>query len=299
MDPLTLTLVRDTIALLGTAGFLVAAITYTGKKFVDKFFDAGVETLKIQLEAKNNAELEKVKADFARSLEQEKAAAERAKAVFTQQLATSAEIDARIRHEIVRWANPILNSLRGLSRRLENILKEQGHLALDPTKPQPDTDWSIDYPYFINSSIYFFAQYFCWVQLMQEELSFELFKSHSDKDEFFMIVYEVSGKLGDYPPHYQGNGADVQVFNLQQRAIGDRLVLARGDKPSCMGYHAFLSIAAEPVFEPLRKLLDNVKPADKRWARLAATHQSLVKLQSKCEELLKLKSPSVTGTTGR
>lgn len=61
--------------------------------------------------------------------------------------------------------------------------------------------------------------------MLEEELSFEVFRSHKEMDEFLAKVIAVSKALGDYTPQppLSGNANDTQVFRLQQRAIGETL----------------------------------------------------------------------------
>jgi hypothetical protein len=78
----------------------------------------------------------------------------------------------------------------------------------------------------MNSTLYLFGQYFCWIRMLEEELNFELFESQVEKDEFFFAVREVSKALSDFPPSYSCSGKDFQVFRLQQRVIGELCVVS-------------------------------------------------------------------------
>jgi hypothetical protein len=69
-------------------------------------------------------------------------------------------------------------------RRLDNILKNEGYLALSPdAKNKVNGEWSVTHGYFLSSTIFLFSQYFFGVRLLKERLSFELFDHHSDKDD--------------------------------------------------------------------------------------------------------------------
>jgi hypothetical protein len=74
------------------------------------------------------------------------------------------------------------------------------------------------------STVFLFSQYFCWIRLLEEKLSFELFERQTDKDTFFNKVEEVARTLASFPLRelngIPGRG-DLQVFRLQQRAIGE------------------------------------------------------------------------------
>lgn len=78
--------------------------------------------------------------------------------------------------------------------------------------------------------------------MLREKLSFELFQSEETKDAFFTVVDTVGGTLGSFPhPALQGcNGEDKQVFKLEQRGIGELLIIRESDPPRCMSYSNFL-----------------------------------------------------------
>ena len=142
------------------------------------------------------------------------------------------------------------------------------------------------------STIYLFAQYFCWIQMLRLELSFELFRSQKEMREFFIKIDEVSSKLGDMPPLYDGAGDDVQVFRLQQRGMGELLAARRRDRPACRSYAFFISKWPDKdyskLYDPLFHLLDGLQPTDRRWKGLEATYSPLVELGKECDGLLKL-----------
>lgn len=206
----------------------------------------------------------------------------------------------RVRQEVLRWANPILGAVDDLISRMRNILESAGWRALDPTyQPQSNPNWSITHEYFFISTLYLFAQYFACVRLLQEQLSFELFCDESTKDEFFMAVEAVASRLGRYPPMHPapgtvGTGVDAQVFRLQQRCIGEAVIL-RGESNRRMSYHEFLERWGSDApfrapFEPLSGLLLNLDDgvADARHVRLTAALQALVDLQARCRRLLRM-----------
>jgi hypothetical protein len=219
----------------------------------------------------------------------------------------------RIREEVLRWANPILSAVSDLEARLSNILNDNLYLALDPNADEErpvDPDWAIGYEYTMESSLFLFAEYFSWTQLLKERLSFELFESQHAKDEFFKAVRNVSKALLSWPyerplPEKKKAAAarkdahtkkvepdiDTQVFTLQQRAIGELMIERGADPPRVIGYPEFLSLRAsdprfEKVFEPLVVLLQDLKPGTKRWRRLSGTRDCVKALMPYCEELL-------------
>jgi hypothetical protein len=283
---------------IGTASVIVAALAFVGKAAVKNFFQAGLEELKANLKKQNELELAKTKHQFELALAKEKERADIEKETLLRSLDNEATINERIRREILAWANPILNSVLDLKGRLTNILENKGYEALDESSAPPNPNWSISYSYFVNSTMYLFGQYFCWVQMLQQELSFEIFRSHELKDRLFASIRDVSDALGNYPPEFDGAGNDTQVFRLQQRAIADTLASSRDTKRACLGYAEFLSkysAELQSLCEPVKMLVDKVKPGERRWNRLRAVHSALLTLEKECEALLKLDDrPSTT-----
>lgn len=217
---------------------------------------------------------------------------------------TEKEKQERLRREIIRWANPILAAVRDIKGRLENILDRQGYLALSPEyKAQVNSNWSISYDYFMNSTLFLFAQYFAWIRMLQEELNFELFQSQQAQKEFFNAFRKVGSSLGGFPPRdYECSSKDTQVFALQQRAIGELIILREKDSRRSMSYPEFLEKVKDTDsvlnqhLKPLRILLEHLTPKeDCRWKRLDFTRQRLIDLETACEKLLSL--PNESGHT--
>lgn len=198
----------------------------------------------------------------------------------------------RVRRETLRWAGPILNTVDDLRHRLRNILENAGYLALDP-EWQPPQDWSMTHEYFLNSTMYLFAAYFSYTELLRSSLSLEFFRSQKDKDELFGALRNVGAILTAYPAHWSHGEKDRQVFRLQQRAIGESTALPNADAPRCLSYPEFTARLADPAYaahmQPLRALLLKAAPdSDGRWTRLQHVRQALDDLAAACQRLLSI-----------
>jgi hypothetical protein len=214
--------------------------------------------------------------------------------------------ERRIRDEVLRWTNPVLDAVDGLESRLGNILHDDLDLALHKHRAaRPvDPDWAVSYDYVLPTTLYLFANYFAWIRLMQEKLSFELFESKQVEKRFFEAMWGVSKTLGDWWPGIIGGaGRDTQVFALQQRAIGEALIRRDTEDPRPMTIPEFLSAynnKKEPSFnatlEPLRELVDGLERGTKRWARLSLTLNELWAFQKECRALLELRGTSADGS---
>ncbi len=265
-------LLTQVLSQIGTATVVIAILGFGGKQIFAHLLKAHLEELKSELKHKSEVLL----------------------AQHKKALDIKAATDERIRREVVRWANPIFNSVKDLQCRLNNILEDEGYKALDPATASTDSQWSMTYEYFMESTLYLFGQYFCWVHMLTQELSLELFHTSADKERFAAARYAVSGALGDYPPSFpvHGTGYDRQVFHFQQRAIDEMLSVSHKGSRSCVAFPKYATKRSEAeftvAFDPLRQLLDKVKPGERRWERFCATREALINLFSACETLLKL-----------
>lgn len=217
-----------------------------------------------------------------------------------QKLENEKQKQERIRHEIIRWSNPILSSVQSLQSQLRNVLEKSGYLAMRKDyKRQVNPNWSISYDYFMSSLPFLFGQYFAWLRMLQDELNFELFETQNEKDLFFQAIYNVSRSLSSFPlsNNYDCKGKDTQVFSLQQRAMGELLIVREGERKRCMSYPEFLESMGnknfQHHFQPLITLLDGIRPDDDcRWKRLEATAIALKDLEKVCKALLNIENQS-------
>jgi hypothetical protein len=220
----------------------------------------------------------------------------------------------RVREEVLRWANPILNSVGGLRSRLSNILEQGLYRALSPSRdgdPRPgelSPDWAVSYGYVMPSTLFVFAEYFAWVQLLRERVSLELFESDREHERFRDATWTVTSVLGEWPAEDKTGreeasdddapdpltDVDKQVFALQQRAIGELMIERDHEPPRLLTYRAFLDeLQSDPrvaaLFEPLRSLVEGVEPGTKRWRRLERTMVALDALERECRAVLHLR----------
>lgn len=216
--------------------------------------------------------------------------------VDTQKIESEKQKQERIRHEIIRWSNPVLLSVQSLQSQLSNILEKGGYVAMGKGyKKQANPSWAISYDYFMSSLPFLFGQYFAWTRMLQDELNFELFDTQNEKDLFFQAIRNVNRSLSSFPPSYNCKSKDTQVFSLQQRAMGELLIIREGDRKRCMSYPEFLESIKnkdfQQHFQPLVILLDGIHPDDDcRWKRLESTVIALKELEKVCKDLLNLQN---------
>jgi hypothetical protein len=205
----------------------------------------------------------------------------------------------RIREEVMRWSNPIFGAVDNLHYRLGNVLGTL-YPALDSKRRDDerplDPDWSVDHSYALESTLFLFGQYFAWIRLLEQEVRLELFSSHVAKENFFKAVHAVSSALAKWPrDNVVGEGRDAQVFTLQQRAIGELLIVRESENARVMSYAEFLAARETDVegrfartLKPLEILITGITPESKRWSRLQLAREAVLALRSECDQLLRL-----------
>ena len=212
----------------------------------------------------------------------------------------------RIREEVLRWTNPVLDAVDALESRLKNILESGLDQALHKgRKNRPvHQDWAVSYDYVLPTTLYLFANYFAWIRLLQERLSVELFESEQVRKRFVEAMWRVSKALSDWsPPEFRGGGRDTQVFALQQRAIGEAVIRRGTEGARPMTVPEFLSAydskdeqTFKAILEPLRELVEDLDRGSKRWARLSLTLSQLHAFGEECRALLKLRGSGPDGS---
>lgn len=281
---------EELIKFLGGSIVVVGAAAWLAKSLVKGLLEKDLkafehkaeeelERLKGTMARKANSELETLRDRLQRDRESEGRSAQ----------ATAAR-NERIRGEVLKWANPILGAVADLRSRLVNILHDDADVALHASRRLPaKPGWSIQYAYFMPSTLYLFCTYFHWVRRLHEELSFELFETQHDKDAFLAQLRKVSDALGGWPMDPPCSGDDAQVFNLQQRVLGEALTV-RSDGSRCMGYDEFLENWEDAPLSihlaPLRELLQEPNRSDCRWRRLQDTLAALASVEAHCRQIL-------------
>jgi hypothetical protein len=239
---------NEIIATLGSTAIVVAAIAFLAKAIVTHILKRDLEHHKASLRKSSEEEKLRLENELRKKTEtillSQKVVFDKQLEIFRAEVKDSSSKTDRIREEVVRWANPILAAVDDLQRRLENILQHEGYLVLSEAGTAPVNGWSARYDYYLPSTIYLFGQYFCWIRLLEERLSFELFEKHDLKDAFFERVRAANHKLSGFPlDELQGlsdEDEDRQVFTLEQRAIGELLAINEDNRFYCLGYTRLL-----------------------------------------------------------
>ena len=203
---------------------------------------------------------------------------------LSDQLAKKREREARALQTAAlmsKYRDPLLRSAIDLQSRLFNICKNNILEEFDQKDPS-------EQKYLINNTLYVFAEYFGWVEILRREVQFlDLgdFELNRHLNELLVNVTKAFGtnRLNEQPNF----DPTLQLFNGEQRAIGEIMMLPRSSDRAlgyeCIGYAAFVQKMADPAFKQwflkLRKHLSQmVNSPQTDWHRLILIHSRLIDL---------------------
>jgi hypothetical protein len=157
----------STVVVVGAAVFVVRSLfVHVLARDLDRY--------KIELQAASNEKLEAIRFEATKPLEEHRS-----------ELAVRASKHQRLADEILPWSVPVLDAIDELQRRLENILDGSLFVSLDRSADGAAPGWSITSDDVMESTLYAFAKYFCWMDLLSERLTFGFFDSLEAREELF------------------------------------------------------------------------------------------------------------------
>lgn len=235
---------------------ITAGIVWLGKYI----FDNGAKSL-----------LKKYENDLKKEFEKEKI-----------QLQQEKESSDRKLEEIRKWTNPILSSVNGLIGRLNHIIKEKGYIELDNSHD--------GYKYYFPTTVYYFAQYLCWIQILKEEINYEIFDEDDKRSTFFQAIKDVNIAIREYNSSFDFNDRGHPIYSLQQREISEIMRVEGTNR--CIGYSTFSHNFSKEegflrVLEPINNLFEKLNLDSKEFKRIEIVLDKLLKLQKECKIVLK------------
>jgi len=198
---------------------------------------------------------------------------------FEMELNKKYQKDERKLEELKKWTNPLLSSLNGLIGRLNNIVNEDGYKHLSNS--------SSEYEYYMPSTLYYLSQYLCYIQILREEINYEIFDDNKNESNFFQVLKKVNKSLRG-----KDNNFDRPLYSLEQREISELMMdINYNNKRVCKSYYSFHEKFETPemreILKPLRNLFENIQKNDKKFNRLSLLLTALRELKKESENLLK------------
>lgn len=132
---------------------------------------------------------------------------------------------------LAKFREPLVDAAYELQSRLYNIIQLDflRRYYLDGDESERE--------YAISNTLYVFAQYFAWVEILRHEIQFlsfsEATRTRAVGDRLRAVVHAFQS---DDP----ALGTALRIWRGEQRAIGERMMARSGDEVSCRGYAAFV-----------------------------------------------------------
>jgi len=169
--------------------------------------------------------------------------------------------------------DPLLAAAYELQARLHNILRnsftEEYVLGNKAGKQEAA----------LESTLYVFAQFFGWREIIRREIQFLRFLKDEETREVGQLLRGIGEAFltDDY-------GRQFMIWRVEQRGLGERMIVTSEGKPTCMGYATFVEQRAtmkewlDPLEQDLRQLDDGGR------ARLTKLQHLLLELVLKLDE---------------
>jgi hypothetical protein len=159
------------------------------------------------------------------------------------------------------------------------------------------TNWSIEKPvffldhpdqrlrgYFAQSTLFLLSQYFAWMELTRRDLQFVDLGDDEETKKLYELTERIAERFshGDdinvYTGAYTGTTA-LWIFKMEQRAIGESMIIEENGKPSCLGYGAFVErLDSNPLLALLGSDLADRAKIESNCNRLVDLQHALVDL---------------------
>ncbi|WP_321945384.1 hypothetical protein [Paraburkholderia sp. J10-1] len=198
------------------AASVASVLGYLGKQFVERNIKVDLEYVKAEL------------ADLA----------EKKKLDRTEQ--------ASVRAVVKRYSRVVMLSAADLQDRLWHFNERIEHVAKRLHAADPfvtrSSKWPMTGRHYLVSTMYCFARYLCWIEILKRNLSVLEFNDDAQTREFNHLVKRVERMLADTGPQNcwtQKVTVDQPVFQFMQMEIGESVLVAGETEIHCMSYRDF------------------------------------------------------------
>ncbi len=161
--------------------------------------------------------------------------------------ALQARNDAKKALEIYR--EPLLAASYELQARLYNILR------LNFVERYINDDSSGKRNSAIESTMYVFAQFFGWRDIIRREVQYLRFSRDRQTREIGKLLREIGETL--LSDMY---GSQFMIWRVEQRGLGERMIVSEQSKMTCIGYASFIErrISMQEWLQPLEYDLEHL-----------------------------------------
>jgi len=160
---------------------------------------------------------------------------------------------ASIRATVKKYSRVILISAADLQDRLWHLCENQSRARKKVLCAEDDTaplygSWPMTRRHYLIGTMYLFARYFCWVEILKAGVRFLEFSDDRATGAFHYHLKRVERMLAETGLHaFSENriSTDKPVFQLMQVEIGEHMRIETGGEAQCMPFHAFRQNYAE------------------------------------------------------
>jgi hypothetical protein len=171
------------------------------------------------------------------------------------------------------YREPLLAASYELQARLYNILqlKFVEKYIIDDTAGKRDSA--------VESTLYVFAQFFGWREIIRREVQYLRFSRDRHTREIGQLLQDIGETfLSD---RY---GSQFMIWRVEQRGLGERMIVSSDSKMTCVGYASF--IERRPTMQewlrPLENDFENVAEGGRE--RLTELQHLLLELVRKLDD---------------
>jgi hypothetical protein len=125
----------------------------------------------------------------------------------------------------------------------------------------------------IHSTLYVFAQFFAWRELIRREVQYLRFSRDEQTRLFAQLLRDIGEEfLAD---RY---GQQFMIWRVEQRGLGERMIIPADGGKACLGYAAFLDQRGmmDEWLNPIERDLENIDDGGRK--RLTNVQHLLVEL---------------------
>jgi hypothetical protein len=173
------------------------------------------------------------------------------KYLFEVQLPESLKQRRLIRQRVRKYSYPLLQAASDLELRIDNMLTnglKGDWLASDIMRELEEGKGFLKDPdkrgYFLLSSLYVFARYFAWVEILRREARFVEFPLGNEANGLFGILHRVNNSFRctslwpDISDPRSLNDS-IGLYRHVQSAIGETMVVERNKELECISFREF------------------------------------------------------------
>ena len=118
----------------------------------------------------------------------------------------------------------------------------------------------------LESTLYVFAQFFGWGEIIRREVQFLRFTRDAETREVARLLRDIGETFltDDFGPQFM-------IWRVEQRGLGERMIVVSDGKSACMGYASFMErrTTMSQWLEPLERDLKQIgKEGQKRLTEL-------------------------------